>query len=72
MQKKHITFMAACLLALTSCQDRFVPEANRPSEEIFDYPVDEEVFDKARTILENYNVASWAGFWCCHICLEPL
>lgn len=31
-------------------------------EEIFDYPVDEEVFDKARTILENYNVASWAGF----------
>ena len=31
-------------------------------EEFFDYPVDAETLDKARTILENYNVASWAGF----------
>lgn len=31
-------------------------------EEFFDYPVAAETFDKARTILENYNVASWAGF----------
>lgn len=31
-------------------------------EEFFDYPVAAETLDKARTILENYNVASWAGF----------
>ena len=31
-------------------------------EESFDYPVTAEILDKARTILENYNVASWAGF----------
>ena len=31
-------------------------------EEFFDYPVDKETLDKARTVLENYNVASWAGF----------
>lgn len=31
-------------------------------EEFFDYPVVAETLDKARTILENYNVASWAGF----------
>ncbi len=31
-------------------------------EEFFDYLVDAETLDKARTILENYNVASWAGF----------
>ena len=31
-------------------------------EESFDYPVAAEIFDKARMILENYNVASWAGF----------
>ena len=31
-------------------------------EESFDYPVAAEILDKARTILENYNVASWAGF----------
>ena len=31
-------------------------------EESFDYPVAAEILDKARTILETYNVASWAGF----------
>lgn len=31
-------------------------------EEFFDYPVAAETLDKACTILENYNVASWAGF----------
>ena len=31
-------------------------------EEFFDYPMAAETLDKARTILENYNVASWAGF----------
>ena len=31
-------------------------------EEFFDYPVVAEILDKARTILENYDVASWAGF----------
>jgi len=31
-------------------------------EEFFDYPVAAETLDKARTILENYNVVSWAGF----------
>ena len=31
-------------------------------EEFFDYPVAAETLDKARTVLENYNVASWAGF----------
>lgn len=31
-------------------------------EEFFDYPVAAETLDKARTILEDYNVASWAGF----------
>lgn len=31
-------------------------------EEFFDYPVAAETLDKARMILENYNVASWAGF----------
>lgn len=31
-------------------------------EEFFDYPVAAETLDKARTILENYNVAFWAGF----------
>ena len=31
-------------------------------EESFDYPVAAEIFDKARMILENYNVASGAGF----------
>lgn len=31
-------------------------------EESFDYPVAAEILDKARMILENYNVASWAGF----------
>ena len=31
-------------------------------EESFDYPVDEETLEKARRILETYDVASWAGF----------
>ena len=31
-------------------------------EEFFDYPVAAETLDKARTILETYDVASWAGF----------
>lgn len=35
---------------------------NGEEEEFFDYPVAAEILDKARTILENYNVASWAGF----------
>lgn len=62
MQKKHITFMAACLLALTSCQDRFVPEANRPSEEIFDYPVDvtfHAVNPPALKTVLNYETILW-------------
>ena len=28
----------------------------------FDYPVDAETLDKARRVLETYDVASWAGF----------
>ena len=31
-------------------------------EEFFDYPVDAEILDQARRVLETYDVASWAGF----------
>lgn len=31
-------------------------------EELFNYPVDAEILDQARRVLETYDVASWAGF----------
>ena len=31
-------------------------------EESFDYPVAAETLDQARSVLETYDVASWAGF----------
>ena len=35
---------------------------DKEEEEFCDYPVETEVLEKARVILENYDVASWAGF----------
>ena len=35
---------------------------DKEEEEFCDYPVEAEVLEKARVILENYDVASWAGF----------
>ena len=31
-------------------------------EEFYDYPAEAEILEKARVILETYDVASWAGF----------
>ena len=35
---------------------------DKEEEEFCDYPVEAEVLEKARVILETYDVASWAGF----------
>ena len=35
---------------------------DKEEEEFYDYPAEAEVLEKARVILEIYDVASWAGF----------
>lgn len=35
---------------------------DKEEEEFYDYPAEAEILEKARVILETYDVASWAGF----------
>lgn len=35
---------------------------DKEEEEFYDYPAEAELLEKARAILETYDVASWAGF----------
>ena len=35
---------------------------DKEEEEFYDYLVEAEILEKARVILETYDVASWAGF----------